>query len=378
MKTQQPTAPRVLRATPIEQGPELDEFGSNQDAIAAMLAAQAPVAAPVQAPGPAPGPATAPVEPRRLDRTAVTRALGRGSDGDQVKALQTFLGLEGKAVDGDYGGGTATKVAEWQKANGLPETGRVNDRTVAAMRGDAYLYGYSWNHDPSKFVPKYPMTAYHESGVYRRQSDPYAVGAIARPKKEDDPGGKTYGSYQFESYTYNDGTNAGAKSVAGSTVGRFSSWKDNPYGKQFKEVIDKHGIGSAEFDALWTRLSTEDNLAFGRAQESFLELDKADEVAAMFDRMGASQDVRKDSRLVDLLMGTTNHIGNLAKGVGDRVKAAQDARKTPFTADELGRAIIDDKKASVNGHFSSASQDTRNSITARYDAERTQFPEKKK
>lgn len=373
MKTFQPPAPTNAKQAAILE-PELLDFGSNQDFLAELIGG---------GPGGAPAldetaPVQAPAAPPVLDRAAVNRPLRKGSDGDQVKALQSFLGLTGDAVDGDFGGGTASKVSAWQKAHGLPESGRVDTATVAAMRGDPALYGYSWNHDPAKFVPKYPMTAYHESGIYRKQSDPYAVGAIARPSKEDDPGGKTYGSYQFESYTYNDGSNAGAKQVAGSTIGRFANWKDNPYGADFKKVIEKNGIGSAEFDALWQKLASEQNLAFGNAQQTFLELDKADEVAAMFDRMGAATDVRKDPRLVDLLMGTTNHIGNLAKGVGNRVKAAQDERKTPFTADELGRAIIDDKKSNVNGHFSGASQDTRNSITARYDAERTQFPEKKK
>ena len=367
-------------------------------APAAPSPAQAPAATPAQAPAPTPAqapaqtqaPATSAApptgtadaaqqeaEPTHLDRHVVTRALGTGSNGDQVKALQRFLGIDETGVDGKYGPGTAKKVKEWQKAHGLPETGRVDDHTIAAMRGDPYIFGYSFSHDPGKFVPKYAMTAYHESNDMRTAADPYATGCITHPDRKTDPGGQTYGTYQFESYTYPGGESAGKDKVAGSTVSRFANWKDNPYGQQLKAVIAKNGIGSAEFDAAWKQLAAEHNREFGQAQEAFLEFDKAAKVKAIFDELGASEEVRKDPRLVDLMIGTTNQLGGLSDTVAKDVKAQQTKSGKPFNADQLARAVIDDKIEHVDSFFSSSKKDTRDGVRARYNDERTVFPEKK-
>lgn len=50
----------------------------------------------------------------------ITRTLKRGMKGDDVKALQNFLGLD---ADGSYGRMTASKVMEWQAQNGLKSDG---------------------------------------------------------------------------------------------------------------------------------------------------------------------------------------------------------------------------------------------------------------
>lgn len=52
--------------------------------------------------------------------------LKKGSSGEDVKALQTKLGL---TVDGSFGPGTEAKVKEWQAANGLTADGIVGDGT---------------------------------------------------------------------------------------------------------------------------------------------------------------------------------------------------------------------------------------------------------
>lgn len=57
-----------------------------------------------------------------------------GSKGDDVKKLQTKLGL---AADGNFGPGTETKVKAWQIANGLTPDGIVGDGTWAKMFGSA-------------------------------------------------------------------------------------------------------------------------------------------------------------------------------------------------------------------------------------------------
>lgn len=343
-------------ATPIPVATPINEdFGSNQDRLAELaLAQQAPAG---------------------LDRGAVSRVLRKGRDGEDVKALQRFLGIEGDAVDGDFGGGTAGKVAEWQAAHGLPATGTVGAQTLAAMRGDEYIYGYSMSHDPAKFVPKYPMTAYHESGIYRKKDDPYAVGAITHPNKEDDFGGKTYGPYQFESFHYPDGTRD-EKSAPTSTLQRFINWDKNPYGARLKEVAAKGDVASGDFDKLWGELAGGDNKAFGEAQQAFLEHDVADRVAKLMDTAGASAEARKDPRLVDLMMGTVNQYFGLA---GSHIGAAAEAQEKagrPLTADEIALAIQDHKAANVETNFKK-SPNAWEGVRGRIADERQVFEKKK-
>ena len=363
--------------TPVAQvasvSPELAlpplNFGSNQARQDTLGLAAPPAALTPQLTPPT-------VDAAPPERLPVYRNLGQGKTGDDVKALQRFLGIEGDAVDGDYGKGTAGKVRDWQASNGLDATGTVGPRTVAAMRGDEYIYGYNLHQDPGKFVPKYPMTAYHESGDYRNANDPYAVGAITHPTKEQDTGGKTYGTYQFESYRYPDGT-SDKKSAPGSTLQRFLDWKDNPYSKQFQEAIAKSGVAGADFDKLWGDLTAKDNKAFGSAQQSFLEVDVADKVKALMDTAGASDAVRKDPRVMDLMMGTVNQYGGLANG---HIAAAADAQKAaghPLSADELALAIQDHKAANVEGNFSK-SPDAWDGIRQRIADEREVFAPKKK
>ena len=55
-----------------------------------------------------------------------------GSKGDDVKKLQTKLGL---TADGSFGSNTEKKVKEWQSANGLTADGIVGDGTWSKMFG---------------------------------------------------------------------------------------------------------------------------------------------------------------------------------------------------------------------------------------------------
>ena len=55
-----------------------------------------------------------------------------GSKGDDVKKLQTKLGL---TADGSFGPNTEKKVKEWQQANGLTADGIVGDGTWSKMFG---------------------------------------------------------------------------------------------------------------------------------------------------------------------------------------------------------------------------------------------------
>ena len=58
--------------------------------------------------------------------------LKNGSTGEDVKKLQTKLGL---TADGAFGPGTEAKVKEWQAANGLTADGIVGDASWAKMFG---------------------------------------------------------------------------------------------------------------------------------------------------------------------------------------------------------------------------------------------------
>lgn len=207
-------------------------------------------------------------------------------------------------------------------------------------------------HNDEKFVPKYASTAYSESSIFRRESDPYAVGAISNPTRRQDLGGKTYGVYQFESSVYRDGSTRGARAVQGSTAMRFLNWEGNPYGSELKGIVAKHGMASAEFDAAWRRISTEDNKAFGLVQEQFMEVEREKQVKGFFDQIGASEEVRKDPRLVDLVMGTNNQYGGLSKGIANHVRARN--RDGKLSAEEIGRLIQDHKRANVGRHFRSS------------------------
>jgi peptidoglycan hydrolase-like protein with peptidoglycan-binding domain len=53
-----------------------------------------------------------------------------GSKGEDVKKLQSFLGL---GADGSFGPGTEKAVKGWQSANGLTPDGLVGDGTWAKM-----------------------------------------------------------------------------------------------------------------------------------------------------------------------------------------------------------------------------------------------------
>ena len=60
--------------------------------------------------------------------------LKNGSKGEDVKQLQTLLGL---TADGSFGPGTEAKVKAWQAANGLTADGIVGDGTWSKMFGSA-------------------------------------------------------------------------------------------------------------------------------------------------------------------------------------------------------------------------------------------------
>ncbi len=75
----------------------------------------------------------------QLDEVAAgTREIGRGEKGASVQKLQTALEqagykLRNYGADGDFGGETAGAVKKLQKDAGLPQTGKVDAQTLAAL-----------------------------------------------------------------------------------------------------------------------------------------------------------------------------------------------------------------------------------------------------
>lgn len=328
------------------------DFGSNQ-ARQAEVAPQAVQAQPV-AEQAAQAPETQEQAAAQGEHLAIYSTLRQGSKGAEVEILQRFLGLTGDAVDGKFGSGTKELVQAWQAKNKLTPDGVVGTGTVAAMRGDTQIYGYSRYQHPDKFVPAFPMMAYHESGQYRTQDDPYAVGAQTNPNKSDDLGGKTYGTYQFESFVYANGENAGDRSVAGSTVMRFINWDKNPYGTKLAAVVKAHGVASKEFDAAWKALAASDNKAFGKAQQDFVKHDKGDKVQAWMKRAAISSTVAADNSFFDLVLGTLNHVGTLADSAADHVAALRKSKGRDLTVNEAAVALTEYKSTKVSTWFRSS------------------------
>ena len=405
---------------PVQAGPEVADFGSN-----AELAAAIPRVSAAPTGGGLLDQAAAEVPPVNLQGNA-----RRGSRGDDVKALQSHLGIPS---DGVFGRDTHAAVRRFQRAHGLVADGIVGKNTriamakpipravpvsrpvaparvapaqvapaqvapavapvevaqadtapavvapapaVAAAPAVAPAAGpipkglRSPHHDDARFAPKYPATAYSESSIYRTKEDPYAVGAITRPTREQDLGGKTYGTYQFDSRVYRDGSDGGKGAVAGSTVSRFARSEGNPYKAELEEVIRKDGVASAAFDAKWRELTGRENKGFGEAQQKFMEAELKAKVDRWFDSAGVTGEARKDPRLFDVVVGTLNQYGTLSDGMAKGV--APKKGEGPKTADEVGTELQNDKWGSVGSNFKSSPK-AHDGIYARINREGAMF-----
>ena len=129
-----------------------------------------------------------------LDTTGYIE-LSKGSNGDEVKALQTRLfdlGFYNSTIDGDYGNGTVNSVKSFQEFNGLEQTG------IATPEFQAFLFSEGAKHKPvpvsnikileknptalvggtfniSEIVAVEPENATEKGVVYALDSDKYAT-----------------------------------------------------------------------------------------------------------------------------------------------------------------------------------------------------------
>jgi len=301
--------------------------------------------------------------------------LSANAEGPSVQYLQHCLSGLGYDLEksGKLDSASLNALNHYLKDQLLPTNTPIDFEVLSNLQSELSksesIYGRSNNHSVHKFIPEYPMTAYHESGQYRTKSDPYAVGAITNPTKKGDLGGKTYGTYQFESFVHS-GSKKNTKAAKGSTLMRFITWDKNPYGKELKAAADKHGLASSQFDAAWKEIAKNNNKPFGKMQEAFLLIDKMDDANAFMARAGISESVKKDPRIVDLVLGSANHAGTLIDGMADDLKRMQSKRK--YSANELGRVITDYKHNKVTRWWRSSS-DAWAGLRARFKAEKKVF-----
>lgn len=244
--------------------------------------------------------------------------------------------------------------------------------SATAPSDPSHMYERSPYHDENKFVPAFAMTAFHESGVYRSASDPYAVGAISKPSRRQDLGGKTYGTYQFESSVYADGSTSGKGRASGSTLMRFVNSANNPFGQQLRAAAQQYGIASPGFDQVWKELAQTKNKEFGLAQQQFMLEERTESVSKFMDRAQLSEEVRKDPRIVDLVMGTSNQVASLADGVADYLAQKQAAAGRKLSVEEVGVAITQYKKEHIGSWFKS-SPEAHAGIRNRYNDEQAVF-----
>jgi hypothetical protein len=215
-------------------------------------------------------------------------------------------------------------------------------------------YEKSPYHDPKKFVPSFPMMAYHESGSYRNRKDPYGVGAITYPSRKQDSGGKTYGTYQFETYVYKNGSRGSDAKVANSTMMRFLKWDKNPFAAELNAVVKRYGVASSQFDQAWKKLASEQNLALGKAQEAFVLHDKMSKVDAFLADAQLSEEVKQDPRIFDLVLGTLNHVDSLAAPIPKMLARKQREAGHKLSANEVGKIITAFKGTQISNWFVSS------------------------
>lgn len=233
------------------------------------------------------------------------------------------------------------------------------------------IYQRSSHHDDKAFVPRYSLMAYHESGQYRTANDPYAVGAITNPRRDQDKGGKTYGTYQFETYVYRDGSMRSAKAVENSTLMRFLKDPKNPFGSDLLAIARKEGVASAAFDKAWKSLAQKQNKAFGLAQQRFVEADTQTRVESFFKRANLSPEMQARPEVRDIVIGTTNQFGSANK-MADHLHALQKSKKRPLTVEEIGVALSDYKLARIPSLFKSSPR-AWNGVKNRFQAEKAFF-----
>jgi len=264
--------------------------------------------------------------------------IGSGSSGYVNQSLSTVA--DGSSEQNRRIANPELLVEDDEELEQQGENGSIGESGIPANSAGA-----------DSFVPKYPITAYHESGIYRRKGDPYAVGAVSSGK--GDFGGKSYGVYQFPSSDP-------------SHLKSFINWKGNPFGERLK----KFPIGSSGFDAEWKSLGLDSNKKFGQAQETYhrnFEWNK--QLSGFSSKSGVDFTGRSES-LVDVVVGSVNQYGSLTTGQANYINSKGG---NSLSDREIGVHLQNYKLANYQNNFRSSSPRVREAVKNRIIRERNIF-----
>lgn len=202
----------------------------------------------------------------------VTQTLGReelavGSRGSEVTELQknlTQLGYDTKGTDGIFGENTKNAVMAFQKDHNLEVTGTVGNETIKAISLALARNGIKPDEPTEPAQPTEPS----ESGIPQflghddlgylsaKYEALHDCGAISSGK--GDPGGKSYGLYQF---AYNEGTPQD-----------FIKWlknKDTEIYNVLNNAYNADGGCGTNFDNAWRSLAETYTYRFSELQYNY-------------------------------------------------------------------------------------------------------------
>lgn len=235
-------------------------------------------------------------------------------------------------VNTDAGGAADTNGAVTPPA---ANAGNFERYLALSQAGAGDIYQRSPHHDDSKFVPRFPMAAYHESGAQRGENDPYAVGAISQGA-----GSKSYGTYHIDGAA--QGEDSSLARFVGAVQDRFPS---------LAQAAQTHGLGSPEFDRAWQELAQSQNQEFGTAQEQFVFSERQSAVSAFMASAGLSEQVQQDPRTLDLLMGTSVYMGDQMGSIAQQLAQQQQTAGEPLSVEALGRALASMRNGDISNWF---------------------------
>ena len=171
-------------------------------------------------------------------------------------------------------------------------------------------------------------------------------------KQVDDPGGVSYGSYQF----------ASKRGLGGSTLKTFIA-------KHFAKEFEGLEIGSKQFDEQWVKTVLKDDVKFRQIEHEFVKTTHYDPVVAGI-KEKTGLDVAKRSRaLQDVLWSTAVQHGPPADGRGHAIPLLEKALGG-WSKDELAKSVAPGDKvdaAKKVGQPASFAVDDADIIKAVYD-----------
>lgn len=183
--------------------------------------------------------------------SGLTAPLAQGATGLQVTAVQLALGELGHLdvpVDGSFGPGTERAVRALQRASGLPETGRVDAATLAALdRGRAAT-------DPTVAAAKAPDPLAYLSDFPARGLAPIARPAAAEARWSDPATRDAFGAFvgAYWEVMKSNRVEADCKTLALFFMDQFRA----KYGRDTGLSLPMPGVGGASLPPIsWSSIT---------------------------------------------------------------------------------------------------------------------------